>query len=88
MTLENLSQEFHLSEPYVSKYIREKSGKNFGEWVQHIRMKKACTLLKNSGMTVESISYAVGYQNVEHFIRLFRKRYDMTPIQYRNSEKI
>lgn len=88
VTLENLSQEFHLSEPYVSKYIREKSGKNFGEWVQHIRMKKARTLLKNSGMTVESISYAVGYQNVEHFIRLFRKRYDMTPIQYRNSEKI
>lgn len=86
ITLENLSEEFHLSEPYVSKYIKDKSGKTFGEMVQGIRMKKARTLLKNSTMTVENIAYSVGYQNVEHFNRLFKKRYEITPIQYRNAE--
>lgn len=86
VTLEDMAIHFHLSEPYVSKYIKEKSGKTFGELVQSIRMKKARSLLRNSNMIVENISYTIGYQNVEHFIRLFKKRYEMTPIQYRNGK--
>ena len=83
VTLESVAEQFHLSEPYVSKYIKDKSGKTFGEHVAHIRMKRAKTLLKNGNMTVENIAYAVGYQNVEHFNRTFKKSFDMTPIQYR-----
>ena len=49
-------------------------------------MKKAKTLLKNGNMKVESIAESVGYQNVEHFNRLFKKQYGMTPVQYRNSK--
>lgn len=86
VTLEDLAREFHLSEPYISKYIKDKSGKTFVELVQNIRMKKAKTLLKNGNMTVEKIAYAVGYQNVENFNRMFKKKYDMTPVQYRNSK--
>ena len=84
VTLEDLATQFHLSEPYISKYIKDKSGKTFGEHVAHIRMKRAKTLLKNGNMTVENISYAVGYQNVEHFNRTFKRTFQMTPLQYRN----
>ena len=84
ITLEDMAAQFHLSEPYISKYIHDKSGKTFVEQVTNIRMKKARTLLKNGNMTVENIALAVGYQNVEHFTRTFRKIYDMTPVQYRN----
>lgn len=86
VTLEGLSEKFYLSKPYLSKYIKEKSGATFGEIVKEIRMKKACSLLKNSNMTVENISISVGYQNVEHFNRMFKKIYEMTPIQYRNGK--
>lgn len=84
VTLEDMAAQFHLSEPYISKYIHEKSGKTFVEQVTNIRMKKARTLLKNGNMTVENIALAVGYQNVEHFTRTFRRLYHMTPVQYRN----
>lgn len=84
VTLEDMAKEFHLSSPYLSKYIKDKSGKTFGEHVASIRMKRAKTLLKNGNMTVENIAEAVGYPNVEHFIRLFKKTFQMTPIQYRN----
>lgn len=87
VSLEDMSKQFNLSEPYISKYIREKSGKTFVETVQSIRMKKARTLLKNGNMTVENIAYSVGYQNVEHFNRLFKKIFKMTPVQYRNGVK-
>lgn len=77
--LEGMAQQFHLSTPYISKYIKEKSGKTFGEQVIAIRMKRAKTLLKNGNMTVENISHAVGYQNVENFSRQFKKNFQMTP---------
>lgn len=85
VTLEDVAKEFHLTEPYVSKFIKEKSGKTFVEQLTKIRMKKARTLLKNGNMTVENIAASVGYPNVEHFNRTFKKLFDMTPIQYRNS---
>jgi 2-isopropylmalate synthase len=86
VTLSDLAEEFHLSEPYVSKYIKEKSGKTFGDLVQNARMKKARTLLRNSSMTVENIAYAAGYQNVEHFNRQFKKKFGITPVEYRNQK--
>lgn len=87
VTLEDMAEQFHLSVPYLSKFIHEKSGKTFGEQVTNIRMKKARTLLKNGNMTVENIAAAVGYPSVEHFSRTFKKLYDMSPVEYRNSEK-
>lgn len=84
VTLDSLSEKFFLSKPYLSKYIREKSGMTFGDILKKIRMKKARAMLKSSSATVESIAESVGYQNVEHFNRVFKKMYNMTPVQYRN----
>ncbi len=84
VTLEDMAEQFHLSEPYISKYIKDRSGQTFGEHVAGIRMKRGKSLLKNGNMTVENIAYAVGYQNVEHFNRVFKKNMEMTPVQYRN----
>lgn len=84
VTLDDMAEEFHLSSPYISKYIREKSGKTFGEQVMNVRMKRAKTLLRNTNMTVENISSQIGYQNVENFNRQFKKKYQMTPVQYRS----
>ena len=86
VTLDELADQFHLSKPYLSKYIKDKSGKTFGELVKNVRMKKARTLLKGGNMTVEAIAEEVGYQNVEHFTRLFKKKYGMTPVQFRNGK--
>lgn len=83
VTLESLSETFHLSKPYLSKYIKEKSGMTFQDVVKEERMKKARILLKETNNTVETIAAEVGYENVEHFNRLFKKSYGVTPIQYR-----
>lgn len=86
VTLDELSEEFHLTKPYLSKYIKDKSGSTFGDIVKNVRMKKARALLKSGSMTVEAIAENVGYQNVEHFNRLFKKKYGMTPVQFRNGK--
>lgn len=82
VSLDVLVEQFHLTKPYLSKYIKMKSGMTFQEAVKAARMKKARILLKESTQTVESIAVTVGYENVEHFNRLFKKMYNMTPSQY------
>ena len=87
VTLEELGAQFHLTAPYLSKYIRAKTGETFQEAVKKARMKKARILLKDSGQKVETIAASVGYENVEHFNRLFKKTYGMTPLQFRCENK-
>lgn len=87
VTLDDLSEKFFLSKPYLSKYIKEKSGMTFSDIVQKVRLKKARAMLKSSNASVESIAESVGYQNVEHFNRLFKRAYEMTPVQFRNQQK-
>ena len=87
VTLDVLAEQFNLSKPYLSRYIKAKSGMTFQDAVKKARMKKARTLLKESGQTVESVAESVGYDNVEHFIRLFKKAYGMTPVQFRSQNK-
>ena len=84
VTLDELSGQFYLSKPYLSKYIKEQSGKTFSCHVREIRLQRAAAMLRHGSATVEKISAAAGYQNVEHFNRQFKKTYKMTPLQYRN----
>lgn len=83
VTLESLAEHFHLSGPYLSKYIKEKLGMTFQEAVREERMKRAKTLLKETSRQVETIAADVGYENAEHFNRLFKKACGITPVQYR-----
>lgn len=86
VSLDNLIEEFHLTKPYLSKYIKMQSGLTFQDVVRETRMKKAKILLKESTMTVKNIATLAGYENVEHFNRLFKKTYGITPIQYREED--
>lgn len=86
ISLDDVADHFHLSVPYLSKYIKEKSGKNFSEHVTAIRLKRAKVLLKNGTMTVEDIAETVGYPSVEHFNRTFKKNMGTTPSLYRKKK--
>ena len=86
VTLDTLSDKFHLSKSYLSKYIREKAGVTFQDVVREERMKRARAMLRETDQTVEVIAVESGYENVEHFNRLFKKSYGVTPVQYRRQE--
>jgi len=87
VTLESLAEDFHLSKPYLSKYIKEKAEMTFQEVVRSERMKHAKTLLKETTQSIENVAVHVGYENVEHFNRLFKKFSGMTPVQFRKNNK-
>ena len=86
VTLDELSEAFALSKPYLSKYIKDKSGMTFQDAVKSARLKKARRLLKETNHKIESVAETVGYESVEHFNRLFKKEYGITPNQFRSQK--
>lgn len=83
VSLDSMAEEFHLSRPYLSKYIKEKTGETFQDVLRIEKLKRAKTLLKDTNKTIENIALEVGYENVEHFNRMFKKTYGVTPVQFR-----
>ena len=47
------------------------------------RLQAASWLLKNTNKKVKTIAYESGFHNVDYFCRLFKKRYHLTPSEYR-----
>ena len=83
ITLEELAEHLHYTVPYCSRYIKKLFGCTFSQLLNQIRFQNADLLLKNSGLTINQISKMLGYENPENFMRAFKKRYHMTPSQYR-----
>ena len=50
-----------------------------------LRMQKAKELLKTTTFKIYEISEMVGYRNVESFNRVFKKYYEISPLQYRKT---
>lgn len=63
--------------------IRKTTGQTFTDILQKIRTEKAQVLLQDTNLSVSNIAHEVGYENVEHFIRIFKKKLHMTPTEYR-----
>lgn len=71
------------SDSYASEKLRELTGMNFTEYLTFIRMEEASSLLNNTDLSVNEISYLVGYQDPAYFRRIFKKNMDSTPSEFR-----
>ncbi|TDE14907.1 helix-turn-helix domain-containing protein [Jiangella asiatica] len=52
-------------------------------WVQHLRLERGARLLREGTLTVGQVARRVGFADAEYFARLFRRRYRMTPGEWR-----
>ena len=84
-TLQELSEMLKLSTPWLSRFIKQKTGSTFKELLMQRRLQQAVYLLSFSKLPVEEIIAAVGYDNSSYFHRLFKERYHRTPKQYRDN---
>lgn len=80
---EMIADRLNITTSYLSTYFKEKTGTNFKDYLNHLRMNKAKELLATTDSKIQDISGLVGYQNKNPFIRMFRKHTGMTPTEYR-----
>lgn len=85
-TLASTAEYFHMHPNYLSAYIRQHTGSTYKELVQNQRLSQAAKLLRNTNLSTNNISLAIGYENTSFFFQLFRKKYGCTPTEYRNKK--
>lgn len=82
-SLSRIAEEFHQPLSGLSKLIKQGTGFTFQELLMRKRFQKAIKYLMETDLQVEEIAVSIGYENVSYFYRQFKKRYGMTPRQYR-----
>lgn len=82
LSLDTLSNEFHLSNAHISRLLKKECGKTFIELLTEMRMEKAKIYLQLPGCKVFEAARMVGYRDVSYFIKLFKKYTGVTPNQF------
>ena len=86
----SLEQMAFLSGQSLSTFKREFK-KHFDDtpanYIRNKRMKKAADLLRHSSLSVSEISFQVGYEDSSYFSRLFHKKFNILPSDYRKSNQ-
>ena len=80
--LDNLSGALGLSRRYVQKLLDEGTGKSFTEHLAGRRLERAFAMLtdpRHRHLPIIDIAFAVGFGDVSHFNRMFRRRFSETP---------
>lgn len=82
--LSDVANALHLCTKQITRIIRKEYGCSLSELVARRRLSTACMLLKHTELTVNDVAANVGYVDHEtYFYSLFKKKYGMTPMQYR-----
>jgi len=84
ITLSDAAELVNMSDSAFSHFFKKQTGISFITYVNNLRVAKACDLLANTNLSASEICYDCGFNNKSNFIRLFTKRKNMTPIEYRN----
>jgi len=83
LSLQTIADEVGISASAFSRMFKEKTGRNFKEYVDGLRVSKAKELLLQTSLSVEEIALQVGYETPTSFYRLFKKCVGLTPGEYR-----
>ena len=83
ITLELAAASVCLSPKYLSRIFRDYERKGFTDYKLAVKIEAAKDLLKKTSYNVDQISYKLGYENTESFIRQFKKITGQTPTEHR-----
>lgn len=85
ISLDDIAAEVGMNRSAFCSYFKRCKGMTFSQFVTQYRLNTACELLKHSQRQVSEICYMVGFNDVPHFNRIFKKMKHMSPKEYRKN---
>jgi AraC-like DNA-binding protein len=85
LSLTKVAKAANISRNHLSEKFKQITGTNFVEYIAWTRFEKACDLLRNSNLRISEIAFAVGFQSLSQFNRVFKKLSEESPTQYRTA---
>ncbi|MCR5268247.1 MAG: response regulator [Lachnospiraceae bacterium] len=84
LLLSDVADEIYVSQWHLSKLLNKETGQSFSEIMNGIRIEKAKELLKDPSLRISDIAESVGFQDLPHFSRVFKKIAGVSANEYRN----
>ncbi len=83
ITIDDIADALHFSKYYISRLFNKKIMISFKTYINNLRVKKACDMLKQSDEKISYIANESGFGSIRSFNRAFEQIMNMTPAQYR-----
>jgi len=83
LSLEELSEMFEINASFASRLFTQYYKIGYSQYLANLRLRKASELLKSTSISIDKISFLVGFNDSAYFSRLFKKHYLETPYNYR-----
>ena len=87
LSLTKVAKFSNISGNHLSEKFKEVTGINFVDYIARIRVAKARDLLQNPTLRISEIAFAVGFQSLSQFNRVFKKLTRKSPTQFRAANK-
>jgi YesN/AraC family two-component response regulator len=88
ITLDDLSEELHLSKEYISRTFKKETGKTVINYINEQKMFLAKELITNHNMSLASIATQLGYDDYNYFSRIFKKYFSTPPNRLKRNEAL
>ena len=86
ISLKHVAAAVHRSPGYLATQLKQQTGYSAGEWITRYRLTEACARLLHTDDNIELIATQIGWQDVTHLIRQFKKAYGQTPAAWRKQQ--
>lgn len=83
ITLKDLVEQFNLNRTTINELFRKATGESVISYLIHLRIEASAMMLRDTGIPVKEIGYRVGFEDMAHFSRTFKKIKGLSPILYR-----
>lgn len=87
ITIEEIAGRCFYSKSYFMRFFKETMGVPFVEYLNNYRLDTAAKRLLSSGENILNIASECGFENLSYFNRRFKKRFGMTPGEYRRKNE-
>lgn len=88
ITLDDLAKMVYLSPTYLSYLFKKQLGITFKEYLINIRLKKSKELIETTDLSIGEISKMVGIEDQNYFSRLFKRKFGVSPLNYKKDKYI
>lgn len=83
VSMDELTERFHVSRTYISRLLKKYSGQSFLEYLTDVRFKHVEELIASNKYKQYEIAELVGFKDFGYYIKVFKKRYGITPNEFR-----